>query len=327
MFASPGRSPVGRLAPSPTGALHVGNARTFLVAWLSLRSRHGRVLMRIEDIDSPRVKREAIQETLDDLRWLGLDWDAGPDLPGKEGPFVQSERLERYAQALSDLIARELVYPCDCTRRDIQEAASAPHWEHEGPIYPGRCASRAAVDAERLAPGSFAWRFRVPDSVFVYDDRLRGYQQCSIQRELGDFVIAKKDGTPAYQLAVVVDDHAMDVDEVVRGDDLAASTFRQLALYSAWGWDPPEFAHVPLVIGPDGHRLAKRHGDTRLSKLRQANISPERLVGHLAYSLGLIDRDESVSAAELVAGFSWSKLTQRNPWIFSEADIVRLANS
>ncbi len=201
---------VGRLAPSPTGALHLGNARTFLFAWLAARSANGRIILRIEDIDSPRVKPWARQATLDDLRWLGLDWDEGPDLGGPHTPYTQTERMGLYREALQQLINRELVYPCDCSRSDIAAAASAPHESLDGPIYSGRCSRRNTTDANQLEPGSFAWRFRVSDRLRTWTDGVAGIQTCNTARDLGDFVVAKGDGTPAYQLAVVVDDQAME---------------------------------------------------------------------------------------------------------------------
>jgi glutamyl-tRNA synthetase len=297
---------VGRLAPSPTGAQHVGNARTFLLAWLSARARHGTIAFRMEDIDSPRVKPWAAQQAIDDLRWLGLDWDFGPDVGGPRGPYVQTQRRHFYSDALERLKAADLVYPCTCSRSDVEAAASAPHVGHEGPAYPGTCAHRRATDAASLAGRPFCWRFRFrgTDS-FV--DLVRGPQTQSLE-ELGDFVIARSDGTPAYQLAVVLDDEAMGVTEVVRGDDLVPSTFRQRAIVRTFGFESPTYAHVPLVVGPDGRRLAKRHGDTRISVLREKGVPAERLIGKLAYSAGLIDRAEAVAARELIPQFDWKKI-------------------
>lgn len=284
----------GRLAPSPTGAQHVGNARTYLIAWLAARAAGGQVILRIEDIDSPRIKAGAAEQALADLSWLGLDWD--------DGPFVQTQRLPLYQQALETLKARELVYPCTCTRTDVEQAASAPHLEHEGPVYPGTCAARSAADAEGLER-PFAWRFRVPAQSPSFIDLLRGPTHIDLRQLGGDFVVWKSSGTPACQLAVVVDDAAMHISEVIRGDDLVPSTPRQLLLYDALGWTPPRFGHVPLVVGPDGRRLAKRHGDTRLASLRQGGMKPETLVGLLAWSCGWAKQGEAIAAAELVSRF------------------------
>jgi glutamyl-tRNA synthetase len=316
---------VGRLAPSPTGAQHVGNARTYLLAWLSIRSRGGRLILRMEDIDSPRIKQGAELQALDDLRWLGLDWDEGPDVGGPHGPYVQTQRLDWYRQALDQLKAAELVYPCTCTRSDIAAAASAPHEGQEGPIYPGTCAGRRAADARQLAAANqpMAWRFRASSQPRELADLVVGVRQCSVARVLGDFVVSKSDGGPAYQLAVVVDDHAMGISEVLRGDDLLLSAFRQLELYDALGYSPPIFAHVPLVVGEDGRRLAKRHGDTRLATLRQQGMPAERLVGLLAWSCGLLDRPQPCRPTDLIAGFSLARLP-RQPWVWkSGADFSR----
>ena len=300
---------VGRLAPSPTGAQHVGNARTYLIAWLSARSKGGKVVLRMEDIDSPRIKPGAAEQAIDDLRWLGLDWD--------EGPFVQTERIDLYEAALRQLQAKELVYPCTCSRTDIERAASAPHLEHEGPVYPGTCAGRRATDVSSLAGQSYAWRYRVGDKPVQFADALRG----SVKMDLGgDFVIWKSAGTPAYQLAVVVDDAAMGVTEVIRGDDLIPSTPRQLLIYEALGLKPPRFGHIPLVVGPDGRRLAKRHGDTRLSTLREAGVKPETLLGLLAWSCRWIDRAQPISASELIPLFRINTIPGE-PFVFENGMI------
>ena len=324
---------VARLAPSPTGAQHVGNARTYLLAWLSARSQGGAIVLRLEDIDSPRIKPWAAQQALDDLRWLGLDWDAGPDVPVEcqspriayTGEFVQTLRRSRYSEMLQLLQQRELVYPCTCSRSDVEAAASAPHQGQEGPVYPGTCAGRSAAEAQQLPPGTFAWRFRIgsrPTSSPIlssFIDRVAGEQRCDLRRDCGDFVVAKADGSPAYQLAVVVDDHEMGITEVVRGDDLIPSTHRQLALYDALGWPPPVFCHVPLVIGPDGRRLAKRHGDTRISLLREQGVPSQRLVGYLAWTAGLQPLPEPVQPQELVSRWDWNALP-RQPLVFTPAD-------
>ena len=308
-------APVGRLAPSPTGAQHVGNARTYLLAWLSIRSRGGRIILRIEDIDSPRVKAGAAQQAVDDLRWLGLDWDEGPDIGGPNGPYVQTERVELYRAALTRLQRIERVYPCTCTRSDIESAASAPHIEHEGPIYAGTCAGRTAADAVSLSDRLFAWRLRTTEVAREFDDLVAGHQQANVKQQLGDFVVGKMDGSPAYQLAVVCDDQAMGVTEVLRGDDLLPSAFRQMELFEAFGWTLPTFAHVTLVVGPDGRRLAKRHGDTRLATLRQEGVAPETLLGLLAWSCGLRPTPAAVSAKDLLTDFSLTQI-KPSPFVF-----------
>ncbi len=307
---------VGRLAPSPTGAQHLGNARTYLLAWLSARSQGGRVVLRIEDIDSPRVKAGAAQQAVDDLRWLGLDWDEGPDIGGPHAPYVQTQRRELYAAALEELRKAERVYPCTCTRSDVADAASAPHAGQEGPRYTGTCAGRTAADAATLDP-PYVWRFRASNERRGLNDRFVGRIECSVADELGDFVVAKADGTPAYQLAVVVDDHAMGVSEVVRGDDLIPSAFRQLELYAFFGWPPPSMAHVPLVVGPDGRRLAKRHGDTRLATFRDAGCEAEQIVGFLAWSCRLRPTNGPIAAKELIHNFDIS-VVPREPFVVTD---------
>jgi glutamyl-tRNA synthetase len=303
--------PTGRLAPSPTGAQHVGNARTYLIAWLSIRSRGGRLLLRIEDIDSPRTRPGAADDILRDLEWLGLDWDAEPTL--------QTHCLHRHQHVLERLKQREMVYPCTCSRKDIERAASAPHAEddHEGPAYPGTCAGRHARDASSLVGRAFAWRFRLPPATPAFSDGFARNVQLDLHKLGGDFVVWKSAGPPAYQLAVVADDADMGITEVVRGDDLLPSTPRQLLLYEALEVPPPAFFHVPLVVGPDGRRLAKRHGDTRLSTLRRADVRPEILVGLLAWSCGWLSNVEPITPRELLPFFQWATIPHR-PFIFTD---------
>jgi glutamyl-tRNA synthetase len=277
----------------------------------------------MEDIDSPRVKPWAAQQALDDLRWLGLDWDAGPDIGGPHAPYVQTERLALYQAAFAELQAAERVYPCTCSRSDVEAAASAPHAGQEGPRYAGTCAGRSVQDATLLGERPYAWRLRAESELVTFTDIVHGWQRCNVAEELGDFVIHKAAGSPAYQLAVVVDDHAMGITEVVRGEDLLPSTFRQLNLYAFFGWRAPQFAHVPLVVGMDGRRLAKRHGDTRLSLLRERKVPPEKLIGLLAWSCGLRPDATPVAPRELVEEFSWLPIP-RQPWVFTEAMLADL---
>ncbi len=319
MSSPPAVPLVGRLAPSPTGAQHVGNARTYLIAWLSARSRGGRVVLRIEDIDSPRVKAGAAESACEDLRWLGLDWD-GP-------PVVQGTRLRLYRHALERLRSQELVYPCTCTRSDVALAASAPHEGREGAVYPGTCAGRRAADADSLRE-PYCWRFRVNSSP-PFEDFFLGPTSVDLRRAGGDFVVWRVpratgiDSLPAYQLAVVVDDAAQGVTEVIRADDLVPSTPRQILLYRALGLAPPGFGHVPLVVGPDGRRLAKRHGDTRLSALRSAGVSPERLLGLLAWSCGWLDEVRAVTAVELLRVFRLDAIPRR-PFVLTDDLLGRI---
>lgn len=291
---------VGRLAPSPTGALHLGNARTFLLAWLSVRARAGTLLLRLEDIDGPRIKAGAAAATIEDLRWLGLDWDGEP--------LVQSEHLPRYRSAAESLLAKGLAYPCVCTRGEIEEAASAPHEQGvDGPVYPGTCRGkfRDLADAKAQTGRDGALRFRVDVDAVPFVDGFAGPQAGSV---CSDFVVQKRDGGPAYQLAVVVDDAAQGVTEVVRADDLLPSTPRQLLLYRALGLPAPQFVHVPLVVGGDGLRLAKRHGDTSLRWFRERGVPPARLVGYLAFLCGLRPERRDVTPRELLRDFGFAKL-------------------
>jgi glutamyl-tRNA synthetase len=290
------------LAPSPTGALHLGNARTFLLAWLQARSRGGTLLLRLEDIDGPRIKAGAAQQTIEDLLWLGLDWDGEV--------VVQSERLERYAAAAARLVEAGVAYPCVCTRSEIDAAASAPHEvSDDGPVYPGTCRGRFVdLAAAKAATGrEAALRFRVDDEAMPFVDGLRGPQAGRVR---GDFVVQKRDGGPAYQLAVVVDDASQGVTEVVRADDLLPSTPRQLLLYRALGLQAPQFTHVPLVVGGDGLRLAKRHGDTSLRHFRDRGVRAEVLVGYLAFLCGLRPRGVVCMPRDLLAEFRWSALAR-----------------
>lgn len=325
---------MARLAPSPTGAQHLGNARTFLLAYWSARASGAKLILRIEDIDSPRVKSWASRQAIEDLQWLGIEWD-GP-------PVIQTQRSERYQEVLEKLIERDLVYPCVCSRRDIEAAASAPHelsrpapadpsapreaqdsvssrCQPAGPTTPGPYREalpdenatqsfpfdlRSALASETVVypgtctpwrrgqstpePPDMCWRFRTHDGEMVLHDCVAGTVACDVANSLGDFPVTRKGGEAAYQLAVVIDDADAGVTEVVRGDDLLLSTFRQWQLIEALGLSRPQYAHVPLVVGKDGRRLAKRHGDTRLSTYRQEGLDPAAIVRWAARSAGLI---------------------------------------
>jgi glutamyl-tRNA synthetase len=260
--------------------------------------------MRVEDLDGPRVRPGLEARILEELRWLGLDWDEGPDVGGALGPYRQSERGERYAGALERLREAGLVYPCFCSRAEIAQASQAPHAGDDGPRYPGTCrdlgeAERAARSARRLP----AWRFRVPEGPVDFDDGIHGRCSFDVAATVGDFVVARADGVPSYQLAVVLDDAAMEITDVVRGDDLLPSTSRQILLGRALGLSLPRYAHVPLVVGEDGERLAKRHGARSLGELRAGGADPAAVVGALAATCGLVAQGAHARPVDLVEGF------------------------
>ena len=296
----------GRLAPSPTGALHLGNARTFMIAWLRARTQGGSLVLRMEDLDHPKNKPGAAAAALEDLRWLGFDWDEGPDVGGPCAPYVQTGRRDLYGAALTKLIAAGRVYPCICARKDVEAGQSAPHIG-ETPFYNGICRGRFAsyAEAREAAGGRLpAWRFRVePGEVAEFDDAFCGYVAQDVSTFCGDFVLARDEFGAGYMLAVVVDDAAMGITEVVRADDLLETTPRQLLVYRALGLEPPSFLHVPLVRGADGFRLAKRHGDTRIASFREAGVPPERLLGLLAHWCGWAAESESVTLDQLLDRF------------------------
>ena len=300
-----------RLAPSPTGALHLGNARTFLINWSLARRLGWAITLRIEDLDTPRTRPGADAQAIADLHWLGLDWD--------QGPTWQQADLSPYAAALDRLRGRGLVYPCRCTRREIQQALSAPHGDDHELRYPGMC--RPTAGAAAGGPGEpSAWRLIVPDESIAFDDAIHGPQQVNVQRQVGDFVVATKSALPAYQLAVVVDDARQGITDVVRGDDLLGSTGRQLLLYRLLELpDPPRYWHLPLVLGPDGRRLAKRHGDTRLAAYRDQGVSPECVVGLLAFWSGVSPTRAAMTARDFAERFDLARLP-RAPVTFTAAD-------
>ncbi len=283
----------GRLAPSPTGLLHLGHAMTFWRARERARAAGGKLILRIEDLDGHRCRMEFTDAISQDLRWFGLDWDEGPDVRGPFAPYVQSERRGYYLEAWEKLHRRGFIYPCRCSRKDVGQASLAPHDENEEPIYPGTCrASHVSVSAAVSAAGrrelplgraasttqQTHWRFQVPigEPIEFVDQRL-GKQSAVAGRDFGDFIVWRRDDVPAYQLAAVVDDAAMQISEVVRGEDLLISTFRQLLLYRALDLQPPKFYHAPLLLDESGKRLAKRHGALSLRALRQRGICPEEI--------------------------------------------------
>jgi glutamyl-tRNA synthetase len=311
------RPVIGRLAPSPTGGLHLGHARTFLIAWLAARQAGGRVILRIEDLDETRVRPEAVTTAFIDLKWLGLDWDEGPDVGGPNGPYSQSERRAVYDDVLEQLKALDLVYPCTCTRADIARAATAPHAEDEGPTYPGTCSRRRAADASALGDRPFAWRFRVSKGNVAWADLFLGRAQCDPSQVGGDFVVGRNTLGPSYQLAVVTDDAKMGVNQVIRGLDLVPSTPRQILLYRALEWQEPRFGHVPLAVTTDGRRLAKREGSIKLATLREQGVDPRRLVGGLIESCGWSKQLVPSTPRDWVEAYD-GKALPREPWVVSE---------
>ena len=269
----------GRLAPSPTGLLHLGHARTFWVAQERARANGGMLILRNEDIDSTRFKLEFVPQMIEDLRWFGFEWQEGPDCGGPFGPYSQSERRLFYAAALEKLRERGFVYPCTCSRKDIRDAASAPNaGDDEGPIYPGTCRNKNLSTLNPQLSTRFSWRFRVPDGETIsYTDGNFGEQKFVAGKDFGDFVVWRGDDVPAYQLACVVDDAAMSITEVVRGADLLLSTARQILLYRALGLTPPAFYHCALMLDEKGKRLAKRHDALSLRALRERGETSESL--------------------------------------------------
>jgi glutamyl-tRNA synthetase len=299
--------PRSRLAPSPTGALHLGNARTFLLNWLLVRSAGGSLAFRIEDLDGPRVRPGAAEQAIEDLAWLGLHAD--------EAPLLQSTRAPAHAAALEALRAAGHLYPCICTRREIESARSAPQEGEDAPPYPGTCRGRFPdADAARSVGGREpAWRFRTtPGRVVQFVDGFRGPVSLEPARTHGDFVVARNSGEAAYMLAVVVDDAHQRVDLVVRGDDLVPSTPLQLLLHEALGLAPPAYVHLPLLRGPDGRRLAKRHGDTRLAAYRDAGVSAETVIGWLARWSSLGDGSPTTAQGLLEEGFDLGKVVKED---------------
>ena len=303
----------GRFAPSPTGRLHLGNARTALLAWLQARAAGGTFLLRIEDLDAARVRPGQVDTLLRDLEYLGLTWD--------EAPRYQSTRAEAYAAALERLDHAGRLYPCFCSRAEVARAASAPHGpDDDGPRYPGTCAHLSPLErAARGASRKPSRRFRCERGVTSFIDGVHGSYAQEVATAVGDFAVRRADGVASYQLAVVVDDADSAVTDVLRGDDLLGSTPRQIQIYRALGLEPPRFAHVPLVIGMDGKRLAKREGAYAIAELREAGVPAQRVLGLLATWSGL-GRGEPVDAVELVDRFALDSIP-REPTRTSEESI------
>ena len=304
--------PVGRFAPTPSGRMHLGNVFAALIAWLSVRSRDGEMVLRMEDLDTQRTSAEFAEILRDDLRWLGLTWD-------RETP-AQSQRSAVYDKYFEILREKCLLYPCYCTRSQLH-SVNAPHLSDGTYVYPGTC--RNLTEGERAAfHRAPAWRVVVPDRVWTVEDRIQGTYRCNLATECGDMVVRRADGVYVYQLAVTVDDGEAGVTEVVRGMDLLSSAPRQMYLQELFGFPHPEYAHVPMLLAPDGRRLSKRDRDLDLGILRQ-RLTREALLGALAFAAGLIDQEVSVSLKELTKEFSWKKLSGDHIFL----DPTRLGNA
>lgn len=303
---------ITRLAPSPTGALHLGNARTFVLNALLARSQNWRMLFRMEDLDGPRVKAGSDKLAFDDLNWLGLNW---------ETPVVyQSQRTQFYLDALDELKKSGLVYPCICSRKDIMLAASAPHADDNLRTYPGTCRGRfdSAQQATEQSGRAVAWRLAVDDAVVEFDDKIAGHQKFNLRETCGDFIIFRNEGIASYQLAVTVDDSAAGVNQIVRGDDLLESAARQIYLRQILGLsDDVTYWHLPLVKGVDGLRLAKRHGDTRVASYRAQGTTPQQILGLIAFWSGQIPTLAEIDFAELVRIFDPDKIPHQ-PVVFTK---------
>ena len=292
-------APTGRFAPTPSGRLHLGNILCAMLAYLSVRSRGGRFLLRIEDVDVPRCPRRLAQQAIDDLTWLGFTWD--------EAPLYQSERSEIYRAALDRLTADGHIYPCFCTRAQLMSLA-APNLGDTQVVYSRACAALTPEEAaERAKTRAPAMRLRVPDEDVTFTDGLFGWQQENLERDCGDFILRRSDGLYGYQLAVVVDDALTGVTEVVRGRDILSATPRQLYLQRLLGYPQPEYVHIPLLVDAEGRRLAKRDRDLDLSALSQ-RFTPEDILGMLAFSAGLIPENRPMTLEALVPLFDWANV-------------------
>ncbi len=292
---------VGRFAPTPSGRMHLGNVFAALVAWLSVRSQSGKMVLRMEDLDTERTSAEFGEVLRQDLRWLGLDWD-------EETP-PQSQRSKVYDRYFNILSDKGLLYPCYCTRSQLH-SVNAPHLSDGTYVYAGTC--RNLTREQRSAKGNkYSWRVQVPEEVFSLVDMAQGPFAQNLATDCGDFVVRRADGVYVYQLAVTVDDGEAGVTEVVRGVDLLGSAPRQMYLQRLFGFDTPRYGHVPLLVAPDGRRLSKRDRDMDLGQL-QKDMTPQQLLGILAHTAGLIDRPEAISARELVPHFRWDGLGKQS---------------
>lgn len=312
---TPRKKICGRLAPSPTGRLHMGNAWAFLCAWLGARKTGGELVLRIEDIDPQRSRDEYAEALQQDLLWLGLDWDYGPGSSEALGPYRQSDRLESYLEGLRLLEDQGLVYPCFCTRKELREMAGAPQaGVMAESVYSGRCLNlppeqvQANIESGKSCSLRLKFDAAARQRYLELDDLCLGHKYLSLEDVGGDFPIRRSDGTFAYQLAVVLDDIAMGVTQVVRGMDILSSTPRQLYLYDCFGAPPPEYAHVPLLLEHQGERLAKRHESLALPVMRERGVKPEEIIGWLAFWSGLASRPTCQSASELLSGFDFQHI-------------------
>ncbi|MCQ6557807.1 tRNA glutamyl-Q(34) synthetase GluQRS [Paenibacillus mendelii] len=299
----------GRFAPTPSGLMHIGNMRTALIAWLQVRSAGGQFVLRMEDIDKPRCRPELAEQALADLKWLGLDWDEGPDIGGPFPSYVQSERESLYRDALDKLEQEGRLYPCFCTRAELLMVASAPHGlNSEGPVYPGTCRLLSNEQREeRSRDKTPSLRMASPGHDICFQDLAAGPQRFPADA-VSDFVVKRADGIISYQLAVTIDDAAMRITDVLRGYDLLDSTPRQLLLYEALGLPAPRFTHIPLLMGQDGKRLAKRHGGMAIAAMRANGVHAEHLVGWIAAHSGLIDKPEPVRPHDLIQEFNLDRI-------------------
>lgn len=301
----------GRYAPSPSGPLHLGNFRTALLAWMQAKLSGAALTLRIEDLDLPRMRHGSAESLMEELEWLGLTWDEGPNHPGPTGPYYQSERQSIYDSALAYLEAKGMVYRCYCSRKDILEASSAPHGHQGMPLYPGTCRNLTPIQEARILSQKPdrkpAWRIKAPDQIISFHDQLAGTFQQNLAHEVGDFVLKRSDGLFAYQLAVVVDDGLMGITDVVRGADLIDSTPRQIFLFQVLQLPIPDFWHVPLMCDSQGNRLAKRDGSMGLLPLRENGATANSIIGSLAASLGWVPQGSTISPYQLLETFCLSR--------------------